>query len=181
SDCGVTTPSVRWMPTTPRTEYGAVTGWPSSVSCAPVGLAAMLIVAVCGVMSRSTVVVAPPGSLTVSRMRYQTLAETSPMVGITTDPDLDPVVGCMNGCVWVSWWNTISQVNPLAATSPVSGSVPEPEYVIVIPPWYVVPAVGVMMVAEGGSLFATVSVALLLVALPNPFVTTQLNVAPLSA
>ena len=54
------------MPTTPRTEYGAVTGWPSSVSCAPVGLAAMLIVAVCGVMSRSTVVVAPPGSQGVS-------------------------------------------------------------------------------------------------------------------
>ena len=42
------------------------------------------------------------------------------------------------------------------------------------------PVAGAVMVAVGGLLGTTVSVALLLVALPKSFVTTARNVAPLS-
>ena len=46
-----------------------------------------------GWMSRVVVCVNPPESRTVSVMRYQTLGETSPVVGIVNEPLVTPVIG----------------------------------------------------------------------------------------
>jgi hypothetical protein len=55
------------------------------------------------------------------------LAEVSPTVGTTKDPEVAPLVGGRTGCVWVSWWKFTHQVNALAGRPPSSGSLPEPE------------------------------------------------------
>jgi hypothetical protein len=51
---------------------------------------------------------------------------------------------------------------------------------MVWPPAYSVPATGAVMVAVGALLVVTVSVAVLLVAVPAEFLTTQRKPAPLS-
>src|SRR5262245_7833206 len=92
----------RWMFSTPTTTRGATKGCPSRVSCSPVGLVAKVIVVVRGRMSRMTSVVRPTESSTTRWIRYQTLAEVSPTVGIVNVPDVDPVVGCTKGWKCVS-------------------------------------------------------------------------------
>ena len=49
--CGDTTPSVRWIPSTPTTVAGVASGWPSSVICNPAGFVANVIVVVRGTTS----------------------------------------------------------------------------------------------------------------------------------
>ena len=44
-----------------------------------------------------------------------------------------PLVGAKNGCVWVSWWNTTSQVKALAGKVPSCGSVPVPLKLTFVP------------------------------------------------
>ena len=89
-------------PTTLSNAYGAATGWPSSLSCRPAGLVASVIRTTRGNTSRCTVCVRPALSLTVSRMRYQTLAAVSPVVGITKLPVVRPLVAGRKGWEWVS-------------------------------------------------------------------------------
>ena len=43
--CGDTASILRWMPTTPTKLCGVDTGWPSSLSCRPVGFVASVTVA----------------------------------------------------------------------------------------------------------------------------------------
>jgi hypothetical protein len=100
--CGETTPRVRWIPSTPTTLAGVASGWPSRVSWRPDGLVAKDIVVLRGTTSVYVVEVSPVESVTVRWMRYQTLAEVSPVVGTTKEPDLAPVQGAMNGWVCVS-------------------------------------------------------------------------------
>ncbi len=90
-------PIVRWIPTTPTTELGAVKGAPSRVSCRPVGFVAKVIVTVRGRTSRITSVTRPALSTTDRWIRYQTLGEVSPIVGITKEPLVMPAVGGMKG------------------------------------------------------------------------------------
>ena len=59
-------------------------------------------------------------------MRYQTLADVSPVVGIWNVPPVMPLVSGMNGCVCVSWWKSTRHVNALAGSVPSSGSVAVP-------------------------------------------------------
>ena len=77
-----------------------------------------------GRTSRKVVCVRPAESRTVRWMRYQTLADVSPVVGIVNEPLVAPLVGGMNGCVCVSWWKSTCQVNARAGSVPSSGSVP---------------------------------------------------------
>jgi hypothetical protein len=72
-------------------------------------------------------------------------------------------------------------VNAEAESVPSSASIADPEYVITCPPEYSEPCGGDASVGMGSVLLTTVSVALLLVAVPEPFVTTQRNWLPLSA
>src|SRR5688500_8874648 len=52
-------PSVRRTPTTPCAAKGVVTGWPSSVTCRPVGFAARLSVTTRGTRSTDVVLASP--------------------------------------------------------------------------------------------------------------------------
>ena len=49
--CGETTPSVRWIPSTPTTVAGVASGWPSSVIWRPDGFVAKDIVDLRGTTS----------------------------------------------------------------------------------------------------------------------------------
>ena len=81
-----------------------------------------------------------------------------------------PVVSGINGCTWVSWWKSTRQVNLAPGSGPFRVDT-RPAYVIVSPALYCEPAGGSVIVAVGGWLLVTVSVAALLVALPRLFVT----------
>jgi hypothetical protein len=120
-------PSVRVMFTTPSTLWGAVKGWPSSVSCSPVGLVWKVIVAVRGTTSTYVSAVSPPESTAERWMRYQTFADVSPSTGTTNEPPVIPLVGGMKGWKWVSWWKLIHHVNDEGGRDPSSGSSAEPE------------------------------------------------------
>jgi hypothetical protein len=139
------------------------------------------MVLVRGTTSTNAVLVSPPESRTVSRTRYQTLAAVSPVVGMVKLPEVMPVVGCRNGCVCVSWWKSICQVKAEAGSMPSSGSAPVPEKVKLSPAVYSVLWAGAVMVAVGASFAVTVSVAELLVTLPESLLTTTRKVAPSSA
>src|SRR5262249_49155986 len=101
---GTCTPIVRERPTTLLKEKGGAVGCPSSRTLSPPGAVSRVTVVTCGTTSTKVVAVRPPVSRTVRWIRYQTLTEVSPTVGIANEPDLDPDVGGMKGCTWVSWW-----------------------------------------------------------------------------
>ena len=90
-------PRLRMMLTTPMTSCGAISGWPSRVTCSPFGLVESVIVDVSGITSRTFSFVKPAGSTTSRWIRYQTLGDVSPITGITNDPPVDPLVGGTNG------------------------------------------------------------------------------------
>src|SRR5437763_2105506 len=142
-------PRSRSMPTTPVIVVGAVTGWPSSVSCRPAGWVASVKFAFCGSRSRVTSVIAPWLSVARRWNRYQMLGDVSPRTGIVTVP-LPPAVSGWNGCVWVSWWSSAHQVSRLAGTLPSSGSVALPLKLMVWPARKVWPDAGLLIVATGG-------------------------------
>ena len=123
---GDTAPSVRRTPTT-STDDGVDLGWPSSVTLEPGGLVAKVRVDVRGTTSTNMVSVRPPESRTVRWMRYHTFAEVSPVVGMTKEPVLAPLVGGTKGWKWVSWWKSTHQVKALGGRLPFSKSVPVPE------------------------------------------------------
>jgi hypothetical protein len=85
------------MPSTPTTVAGVVSTSPSTLTWRPAGLVWKVIVVVRGTMSRVFSLVRPSESTASRWMRYQTLGEVSPVVGITNEPLAEPVVGGMNG------------------------------------------------------------------------------------
>ena len=97
------------------------------MSWRPAGFDEKVIVTFRGRRSKNVDVLRPPESVTVRWMRYQTLSEVSPVVGITNVPLFTPVHGARNGWKCVSWWKSTCHSKAVAGRVPSSGSVPVPE------------------------------------------------------
>src|SRR5262245_6844810 len=147
--CCVGAVSLRLMLTTLPTDSGVVCGWSSSSSSRPGGFVWIVIVEVRGWMSRYDVWDRPTESVTVRYIRYQTLIEVSPVVGMVNVLDVKPLVAAINEWVCVLWCRSIHQVNALAGSVPSSWSVAVPVYVKTSPALYIVTYGGEVMVYEG--------------------------------
>src|SRR4051812_28854829 len=130
-----------------------------------------------GWMSREVSMVSPSESVTRRWRRYQTLSLASPLVGIVNVPLAAPVAGETNGGKCVSWWKSTHQVIADPPSVPSSVSEAAAANVNVCPPTYVLPAVGLVMVAVGALPPTTSSLTVSLGVEPYGFVTMQRKVA----
>src|SRR5688572_9258355 len=88
--CGVSASRLNLIRSTAMMLYVATLGWPSNATCKPGGWVLKVSRDVCGRMSRCTVSLPLSESFTNNLSLYHTLAEDSPVNGITKLPDFTP-------------------------------------------------------------------------------------------
>ena len=99
--CGDRVPNVLNMPSTLVTATGVENGCPSTVTSRPGGLVVNVMVDFLGRMSTESFPLPPFESVTVKIIRYQTLSDVSPSLGIEKEPLLTPSRGG-SSCLCVS-------------------------------------------------------------------------------
>src|SRR5215813_4553741 len=112
----------------------------------------------------------PSESFAVRTSSYQVVSwKLWPVVGTTNEPE-PPGELSMNGWMWLRWWNTTFHDRPLFGICPSSGSVAEPEKLIVSPARKCAPSSGCAIVSCGARPTVIVSAFEAVLLLPSEVV-----------